>query len=129
MIQRKFLRYIQYRGRTYLPNYISRCKKFHILPLVERRKIADMTFLFNLVNGSTDCTELVSKIGLRVPSAFLRKPNLLHIPSVHCTYRQNSYMIRASRTYNSMCQDVDIDLFYTNVPKLKKTLGDRFFLT
>lgn len=126
-IQRRFTRYIQYRSNCYLPNYISRCKKFHLLPLYERRKIADLSFLCNIMNGSIDVTEFVSKIGLRVPSAFLRRSHLLHIPAVSTSYRQNSYLVRASRMYNVTCQDVDIDLFTTSVPKMKRICCQQFF--
>lgn len=127
-IQKKFLRYIQFRSKTYLPDYHSRCRKFHILPLNERRKIADMSLLFKLFDGTADCSELVGRIGLRVPSHTLRNHRPLNVPSVHCIYRKNSYMIRASRTFNALCESVDdLDLFFTSVSKLKKIMCTRFF--
>lgn len=126
-IQRKFLRYVQFRTKVYLPNYPKRCKKFHILPLFERRNIADLVFLFKVMNGLADTPELVSKIGLRVPSTFLRRFHLLDTHAAKTTYRQNSYLIRASRAYNSACGEVDIDLCNTSIVKLKKTLCDYFF--
>ncbi|KAJ8707633.1 hypothetical protein PYW07_011310 [Mythimna separata] len=98
-IQRKFLRYIQYRSETYLPDYHSRCLKFHILPLTEQRKITDIAFLFNIANGSVDCSELIGKLGLRVPSFTFRNHRPFYVPSVRCIYRKKSYIIRASRSY------------------------------
>ncbi|CAB3243345.1 unnamed protein product [Arctia plantaginis] len=126
-IQRRFLGYIQYRCSCYLPDYVTRCKKFHILPLIERRKIADLSFLFGIMRGAVDSSELVSKIALNVPTAHLRGFNLLHVPIVDSKYRQNSYMIRASRMYNAACRSVDIDIFSSSVTKFKKQLGNVFF--
>ena len=126
-IQKKFLRYLQFRTGVYSPSYSVRCKKLHILPLHERRKTADMTFLFKIMNGSVEVPELLSKVGLRVPCAFLRRFDLLHASVARCTYRQNSYLIRASRAYNAASREVDIDINYTSVTKLKKTLCETFF--
>lgn len=126
-IQRRFLRYTQYRSNCYLPNYVSRCKKFHILPLHERRRIADLAFLFNLVNGSVDVPELVSRIALRVPSVFLRRSHLLNVQIEKKAYRQNSFMLRACRTFNAACQDTELNLFTTSIRQLKKRLCCCFF--
>lgn len=126
-IQKRFLRHIQYRSKTFLASYVYRCKKFHILPLYERRKISDLVFLFKIANGITGVTELLHKIGLRVPSAFLRRPQLLHTPVVATVYRQNSYMVRASRMYNTTCWEADIDIFNTSVAKLRRILTNSFF--
>ncbi|KAF9796051.1 hypothetical protein SFRURICE_006830 [Spodoptera frugiperda] len=81
-----------------------------------------------LFDGTADCSELVSKIGLRVPSHTLRNHRPLNVPSVRCIYRKKSYMIRASRTFNALCESVDdLDLFFTSVSKLKKIMCTRFF--
>lgn len=128
-VQKKFLRHIQWRSNCYLPTYISRCRNFHFLPLVERRRIADLTFLLSIFNGALDTPELLNKFGLRVPSARFRKFNLLDIPYASNTYRQNSYIVRASRSFNTVSQEFDVDLFHTSVPKLKKTLCDSFFFS
>lgn len=126
-IQRKFMRFIQFRSKLYLPNYATRCKKFHILPLYERRKIADLAFLFRIMNGSADIPQLVGKVGMRVPSTSLRKFNLLFTPAARTSYRQNSYLLRASRTYNATCQEVDMDIHTTKVSQLKRSLCNYFF--
>lgn len=126
-IQRKFLRYLQYRTNIYLPDYSARCKKQHLLPLHERRRIADISYLLSLANGTIDCPELLGQLGLRTSSNALRKPNLLHIPTARSNYRQNSFLIRACRCYNSMSKNVDLDLFNMSVLKFKRISADVYF--
>lgn len=126
-IQRKFLRYLQYRTNVYLPDYSARCKKQHLLPLHERRRIADLSYLLSLANGTIDCPELLGQLGLRTPSNALRKPNLLQIPRTRSNYRQNSFLIRACRCYNSISKNVDLDIFNMSVLTLKRITADVYF--
>lgn len=126
-IQRRFLRYIQFRANCYLPTYNDRCRKFHILPLCERRKVADLAFLIKVMNGVTDVPELLNQINLRAPSLFLRKGNLLQPPKANTLYRQNSYLLRVCNTYNTECKKIDIDMFNLSVQALKKKMNTSFF--
>lgn len=128
-VQKRFLRFLQFKTRKYSSNYIVRCKRFHMLPLHERRRIADITTLFKIANGEMDCPELLSKLGLVTHTALLRNPRLLHVPRVNTTYRQNSFMLRASKSFNVISRDVvDLDLFNTSVARLKRCLVSNFFI-
>ena len=126
-IQKRFLRYLQFRIKSYIPSYSTRCKKFHILPLSKRRSIADLSYLLNIANGKVDCPELLGRLGLRTPAARLRHPNLLYVPTAKTNYKNNSYVIRASRCFNVLAREVDIDLFNTSSRNLKLILNDMFF--
>lgn len=127
-IQERFIRYLQFKVKTYLPDYIKRCQKFHILPLYERRLIADLAYLLNIANASIDCPELLGYVGLRVPCASLRRHCMLQVPGVNTNYRQNSYLLRASRCFNEIARQQDIDLFNTSARQLKCLLHNRFFI-
>lgn len=127
-IQKRFLRYLQFRAKVYLPDYMTRCHKFHFLPLYKRREIADLAYLLSVANGTVDCPELLGLLGLRTNTALLRRPNVLHVPLVKTNYRQNAFMIRASNSFNALVKaDVDIDIFNTSIAKLKRVLTDNFF--
>ncbi|KAL0881825.1 hypothetical protein ABMA27_001603 [Loxostege sticticalis] len=127
-IQRKFLHYLQYRARIFLPNYKVRCKKFHLLPLFERRYSADLNYLLNVANGSVDCPDLLAQLQLRTNVAALREPDTLHVPFARTNYRQNSFMIRASKSFNNLLKtNKDIDLFNTAASKLKRIINNKFF--
>lgn len=113
-IQKRFLRYLQFRLKKFMSNYSARCRKFHILPHKESRRAADLSYLLDIASSSIDCPELLGQLRLRTPTLSVRSPNLLHIPRVCSIYRQNSYLIRSCRCYNEMAREVDIDLFNTS---------------
>lgn len=127
-IQKRFLRYLQYRAKIFLPDYLTRCRKFHFLPLYERRNIADLSYLCSIANGTVDCPELLELVGLRTSRA-LRNPNTLYVPRVRTNYRQNAFIIRACNSFNLLTKENDeIDVFNTAVSKLKRILNDKFFV-
>ena len=126
-IQKRFLRYIEYRCHGHEQDYLSRCRKHHLLPLSNRRQIADIAYLLNIANGSVDCSELLGKLMLTTPMKNVRKPNLLHVPVTKSNYRGNSYMLRAGKLFNSVCGVHDIDLFCTSVSKFRNILSGDFF--
>ncbi|CAK1555972.1 unnamed protein product [Leptosia nina] len=99
-IQRKFVRYIQYRSKLYLKNYTARCRKFHLVPLHLRRRVADQALLFGIANGSVDCPELLGKIGLCVNHSFLRRPRLLHVPKLERQISNQESVVSSEETYS-----------------------------
>lgn len=128
-IQKRFLRFLQYRSKQFIKGYKNQCLKYHILPLQERRRIADMAYLFNIVNGSVDSPELLGNIAFRVPRLSTRNPAPLCVPSADTNYRQNAFFIRASRCLNAITKECNLDLFNTNVRKLKRDLTEHFFFS
>ena len=58
-IQKKFLRYLDYKAHQVSIDYSHRCKRYHFLPLDRRRLINDVCFLINIANGSIDCPEIL----------------------------------------------------------------------
>lgn len=128
-LQKKFLRYVCYRTneRYTSDNYIDLCKKHHLLPLVNRRDIADVIFLLKIASGTVDCPELLSKIALRPPCRNLRYNSLLFLPPASTNYRQNAFLWRASNNFNILCKDVDLDLFNTGCESARRLLSQRFF--
>ncbi|KAL0820084.1 hypothetical protein ABMA28_006029 [Loxostege sticticalis] len=126
-IQRKFMRFLQYKSRTYLESYEHRCKKHHTLPLHERRNIADLVLLFKISQSKIDSPHLLSLINLRVPHRALRRPAALFTPHSTTKYRQNSYFIRAPNVFIAMADDLELDLFNTSVSSLKKRYSKRWF--
>lgn len=128
-VQIKFMRYLSYRTRTLFKSvdYLDFCKKHHILPLQSRRAIADIVFLMKVVLGIIDCPELLSLVKFNIPTRSLRNFNLLHIPSCSTNYRSSAYVLRASRTFNSMSTRLDLDLFNSSVESVRRQLTGFFF--
>ncbi|KAL0822801.1 hypothetical protein ABMA28_004807 [Loxostege sticticalis] len=126
-VQRKFMRYLQYKSKTYIDNYIGRCSRHHILPLQDRRKIADIVFLLKVAQCKIDSPHLLSLINLRAPSRTLRRPITLSVPHSISNYRQNSFFIRAANVFNLMAGDSDIDLFNSSINSVKRNLFKDWF--
>lgn len=129
-LQKKFIRFLCYRLKErYNSNiYYELCRKHHLLPLVKRREISDITFLLKLASGSIDCPSLLNKISLKVPSRNLRQNELLHLPTASSNYKQNSYLWRASKNFNNINKSgLDLDLFNTGVELARRLLNNSFF--
>ncbi|KAL0841367.1 hypothetical protein ABMA28_015066 [Loxostege sticticalis] len=128
-VQRKLMRYLQFKSNIQDIDYEARCKRHHILPLKERRDISDLNLLAKIAQSQVDSPQLLSKIGLQVPTRTVRHPVALHIPRTHTKYRRNSYFTRAAVCYNviSRSPDIMVDLFNIKPHKLKKILAERWF--
>ncbi|CAK1595242.1 unnamed protein product [Parnassius mnemosyne] len=124
-IQKRFLKYLDYRAHTDSQNYEERCKRYHFLPLSVRRNINDVCFYLKICNGSIYSPELLSDVTLNVPLANKRKRKLLYINRAHTNYRRNSFMIRTAKFINSL--NFDIDPFYTTPSVAKSTLTSEYF--
>lgn len=129
-IQRKFIKYLCYRtGYYYKSNdYLNICAKFHLLPLCNRRKIADVIFLLKIISGRIICPELLSKIGFNTPTKAMRHYAPLHLSLVSSNYRQNTFLWRASKTLNLICKTHDIDIFNANLVSVRRLLSRDFFV-
>lgn len=124
-VQKKFLRFLDFKTRQKLHNYDERCHRYHFLPLDIRRNIDDICFLSKIVNGSVDCPDLLSSIKLRTDLLNFRRRPLLNIPIVRTNYRQNSYLVRCLKAFNKL--DPDIDLFCTSATSIRRTIASLFF--
>lgn len=128
-VQRKFLRYLNFRTYSKEKDYFKQCAKHHFLPLKERRDFSDILFLNKIVTSSIDCPEILSKINIYIPSRSFRKSPLLYVPVAKTNYRKNTYMYRACKTFNKIYHqdNLDIDLFVSNLASIKKQLSNTFF--
>lgn len=126
-VQRKFLRYLDYKAGQSSTDYKHRCKRYHFLPLDLRRKINDICFLVNVANGSIDCPELLSKILLRTNQNSLRQRPVLHAQFAATNYRRNAFCIRSVKAFNSLPPNLEVDLFCTNARKIRNILNKEYF--
>jgi len=82
--------------------------------------VADIMFIFDLLNGLIDSPELLSMIGFITPSRYLRKSNLFHVPFYKNNYSSASFFPRALSLCNVITDHIDFffmsrDLFKKNV--------------
>lgn len=118
-IQRKFMRHLQYKCNTYDNDYESRCKRHHMLPLYERRALADVILTMKIAQAKVDSPHLLSKIGLRVHSKSIRQPIYLHVQRSCTNYRKNSFFVRSANQVNKLTGKHEFDIFNTSPDALK----------
>lgn len=127
-IQKRFMRYLQYKSGCLDTNYEARCKRYHFLPLEMRRTIADVVFLYKISNSYIDSPPLLQNINISVPPRSLRTRPLLTTPFARTNYRRNSFFCRVPHKLNVLVNvHSDIDLFNTKLASLRRVLSAGFF--
>lgn len=107
-VQRRFVRIVAVaKGYTFLDAPVEELElELELSSLAGRRDTADLTFLFNLVNGRVSCPVLLEKICFRIPGV-TRSNELFHRPHYRTNYLGNSSVIRIQRLGNAVPPDVD----------------------
>lgn len=127
-IQKKFMRFLNFRVKSNVREYHASCRRMHLLPLIRRREIADSLLLMKIVRGDIDCPELLSKVNFYVPIRPRRLPPTFYISNVSTNYRQNTYLWRACNAFNKLVPDhLDIDIFHSSISSARRKLSDMFF--
>ncbi|KAG7297988.1 hypothetical protein JYU34_018748 [Plutella xylostella] len=127
-IQKRFLRYLSYRTGIADPSYDDRCKRHHLLPLSNRRQIADIIFFLKIIHGLVDSPELLSLIKFFTPSKQIRQPSLFYVPLVSSNYRQNSFFWRVPNLLNNILRDhSDLDIFINSIASISNELVSDYF--
>lgn len=123
-LQKRFLWHLTFGSNmgNKLNSYQKRLKFFGMVSLERRRKMLDLVFLKKLVTGSLNCPDLLSRVLFHVPRNLPRSSNrrLFSMPRCHTNLRQHCPLSRMYAAYKE--HEVDIDLFHSSVPALKKAL-------
>lgn len=128
-IQRRFIKYLCFHQKIpyHSIDYLRLCKKYHLLPLKDRREIADFLYVLKIFNNYIDSPELLSKFHFNVPQKLFRNNPPLRVPLASTNYRQNSFIIRAGRQFNNICKQYDFDPFTTSVASARRRISLKFF--
>ncbi|CAH2106212.1 unnamed protein product [Euphydryas editha] len=129
-VQKRSIKYLCYKLKLpyHSGNYLNMCKKLHILPLANRRRIADVTFLTKIMRNEVNCSDLLNKLKFNVPTKSIRYNPPLYIPSASSNYRQNSYLVRSIKDFNDVCKEYSFDPYCVSVSQVRKQLSDSFFI-
>lgn len=82
------------------PSYRSRCQHLGLESLEMRRKVQTMLFVYDLINGNIDCSDLLGKITFKVPYVNLRHHEIFYVACHRTNYVLNSPLIRSLIDYN-----------------------------
>jgi hypothetical protein len=125
-VQRKFLRFINFKlgfTRDEL-DYTNLMRLLNLNLLEDRRRLLDVSFLYKLLRGEVDSIELLSKIGLHIPTRNTRQCVTFHELGTSVNYVYGSPIPRLHRLGNELCTGVDI--FVDSLPVLKGSIRKTF---
>lgn len=101
-------------------SYTDLLSIFNITNLNTRRVNSDNVLVNKLFTGAIECPELLSQIGLHVPSRPLRGSATFHIPFRRTEYAQHSAATRIAKHANTI--DEKFDYFGDSLNKLRLLL-------
>lgn len=107
-VQRCFIRRLNNRFGARGLDYAERLSFFNILSLENRRLIADMKLLHDIVNAALDCPGLIERIGVSACTNRTRHKRCLYAGSARSNYARQSVLHRIAESYEDMFGDVDI---------------------
>ncbi|KAG8286655.1 hypothetical protein J6590_054491 [Homalodisca vitripennis] len=125
-LQTKFIRLIGLLlGYSYLDVPVESLRKDFGLPSLRvRRKLADISLLHKLVNGETDCPQLLALLEFRLPGN-TRSQDIFSRRAMPTLYSHHSCIPRLGREGNEVSDEVDF--FSTTPGAFKKCLRQIIF--
>lgn len=116
-IQNKFLRYLYFKKHHVkfpLGGHVGDLRSsFSVSKLLTRRKLADLVFLYKIVNSLINSSLILENVKLVVPRSGLRPTSkLFYVPRVRTAHRQQAFLIRACALANELD---GLDLFAVSV--------------
>lgn len=106
-VQRQFIRQLNYRTRR-KEDYNTSLTYYRMHSLEDRRTIAEMKLLFDVVTARLDCPDLTARIGISACSTRTRRPRTFYTSFSRTNYARNSTINRIVQTYELKFNDVDI---------------------
>lgn len=129
-IQKKFASHLNHKFKKIIPStsYTNKCRQYNLLTLEDRRKLSDMRFLFDIINGRIDCPQLLSGLSFRAPKRRTRHTALFHVPFHVTKYGDNAVLSRIPRLYNMEFYSADPFLGSRNkyMDNIYKTLSEKY---
>lgn len=123
MVQKKFLRSMNYKCYHSKTPYTQLLEKYNILSLQHRRMLLSVMMLHGLCNNRFDCTDLTNKLCYTVPRTVIRREvrasHLFYIESCKTNAGVRVPLRRIADIYNSHFTQLDIFNLANNQFKIK----------
>ena len=111
-IQRRFCKYVYFRKHGIYPvrNYPQKLllAEFDLIPLVDRRKYFSLTFLYKLLHGIIQDSNLLSQINFCVPRLNNRQPLVFSNQVSRTNQHLHSPILNMTRLYNVNAAHLDV---------------------
>lgn len=118
---RKFLKFLAFKLDHQYPHIgIDQGQllaRFNCVSMARRRDMQGVLFLFKLLNGLIDSSDILQKIYFRASTASTRSTSLFYFPSARTNVLMFSPLYRMCRSYEEV--EEDIDIFNTTIGLIK----------
>lgn len=128
-VQKKFLKYLFYKSDGFYPDrgtdYKLLLNKFQICSLHDRRQHNSVIFLYKLLHGKIDCSDLLSQLLFLVPRQNSRSTNLFFCERAHSNLLLKSPVRVMCSNVNTICSKCGaFDIFNCSFNELKNILKE-----
>lgn len=109
-VQKKFLRFLYFKEfgiYMFLIPFSELLAIFELESLCKRHRVGSLVFLFKLINGIIDCSEMLARLSFLVPRPASRVRMLFRPHFAHSVWGNNSPINIIMRNYNSLGDNVD----------------------
>ncbi|XP_054267140.1 uncharacterized protein LOC128989286 [Macrosteles quadrilineatus] len=109
-VQRRFIRFLGCRaGLDFRDVRVDELSNIYDIPSLEnRRRVADVTFLYKLINNQVNCPFLLERINFHVPSRITRHQRVFELDHTGTNYARSSPIPRIMRLGNVVSSSVDL---------------------
>ena len=108
-VQKRFVWYAWYNPSS-LPPYEQRCALIGLQTLESRRLMLQRLYIFDILTGNIDCSNLLQNVRLQAPARQLRHQQFLWIPSHRTNYGQHNPLDACCRAFNQVCEVFDFNI-------------------
>jgi hypothetical protein len=117
-VQNRFLKFVAFKFNLTIDNHdYTQIRSFLNIPaLSSRREIADISFIYKLINGITDDPDLLKCIPFTIPAYNNRSTSLFYIPVYSTNYLKNSPIPRAMALCNKL--STRVDFFFSSLKEI-----------
>ena len=110
-VQKHFLRYalrsLNWRDRTNLPSYESRCMLIDLPTLSSRRVFLQRMLIFDVLTDRIDCADILGKLRFNTPLRLLRQPEFFRRPNHRTLYGMNNPLDVCCNYFNDVINMFD----------------------
>lgn len=120
-IQRRFLKYLAFRKDGVYPAigfpHDVLCERFTIEPLMRRRRMFDILFVFKTIHNLYDCPSILEMLDFHIPRVNARIHDIFYLCPSDTNIHKYSPLMRMCTHLNSICNELDI--FSCSIANLK----------
>ena len=111
-VQRRFIKYLVFKSTGCYPahgyDYEALLNQFDLITLEQRRICLDLLFVYKVLHGHIDCSQVLEQLHLRVPRPGMRQSRCFALRMPNTNAYCGSPLYKACSTYNRLGDSLDI---------------------